>query len=231
MRRQPTAHSFQHTTRRTAAHTWRRGYPGTMCERPQRPRCHAHSMRSWLGMYIYVRMRPCGALAAIFARARGPATRDARYRAAERVNVCAGPSSQNSICGQFAVPRGPRPAGAARRRKGARRGESGGAVGVGERHTSRRWRGARARGTAGRVPGTQDPRDRVSRDWRTHIIRRHAGADRPETRPGHEMYTARDITHPGAAQPRITSSSTRADGHPDDGTEDATRLPDLRGYS
>lgn len=83
--------------------------------------------------------------------------------------------------------------------------------------TSRRWRGARARGTAGRVPGTQDPRDGVSRDWRTHIIRRHAGADRPETRPGHEMYTARDITHPGAAQPRITSSSTRADGHPDDG--------------
>ena len=97
--------------------------------------------------------------------------------------------------------------------------------------TSRGWRGARARGTAGRVPGTQDPRDGVSRDWRTHIIRRHAGADRPETRPGHEMYTARDITHPGAAQPRITSSSTRADGHPDDGTEDATRLPDLRGYS
>ena len=96
MRRQPTAHSFQHTTRRTAAHTWRRGYPGTMCERPQRPRCHAHSLRSWLGMYIYVRMRPCGALAAIFARARGPATRDARYRAAERVNVCAGPSSQNN---------------------------------------------------------------------------------------------------------------------------------------
>ena len=37
--------------------------------------------------------------------------------------------------------------------------------------TSRRWRGARARGTAGRVPGTQDPRDGVSRDWRTHIIR------------------------------------------------------------
>ena len=49
----------------------------------------------------------------------------------------------------------------------------------------------------------------VSRDWRTHIIRRHAGADRPETRPGHEMYTARDITHPGAAQPRITPAAAR----------------------
>ena len=150
MRRQPTAHSFQHTTRRTAAHTWRGGYPGTMCERPQRPRCHAHSMRSWLGMYIYVRMRPCGALAAIFARARGPATRDARYRAAERVNVCAGPSSvkitlEVYICGVPVRYRAPRPAGAARRRKGARRGESGGAVGVGERHLSEVARRARAR--------------------------------------------------------------------------------------
>ena len=109
--------------------------------------------------------------------------------------------------------RAPRPAGTARRRKGAQGVASRAVPWAWESVTSRRWRGARARGTAGRVPGTQDPREGVSRDWRTHIIRRHAGADRPETRPGHEMYTARDITHPGAAQPRITSSSTRADGH------------------
>ena len=159
----------------------------------------------------------------------GPATRDARYRAVERVNVCAGPSSQNSICGQYgtALRAPPAPPVDVKVQGVASRA----VPWAWESVTSRRWRGARARGTAGRVPGTQDPREGVSRDWRTHIIRRHAGADRPETRPGHEMYTARDITHPGAAQPRITSSSTRADGHPDDGTEDATRLPDLRGYS
>ena len=157
----------------------------------------------------------------------GPATRDARYRAAERVNVCAGPSSQNSICGQCgtALRAPPAPPVDVKVHKAWRVGRCRG------RGRASPLGGGAARARAAPPVVCRGHRTRVSRDWRTHIIRRHAGADRPETRPGHEMYTARDITHPGAAQPRITSSSTRADGHPDDGTEDATRLPDLRGYS
>ena len=90
--------------------------------------------------------------------------------------------------------------------------------------TSRRWRGARARGTAGRVPGTQDPRD-----WRTHIYNTSTRRrrDRPETRPGHEMYIQRATSHTPARHNHESPAAARGPTAIDDGTEDATRLPDL----
>ena len=91
----------------------------------------------------------------------GPATRDARYRAAERVNVCAGPSSVKitrlykvAECGT-ALRAPPAPPVDVKVQGVASRA----VPWAWESVTSRRWRGARARGTAGRVPGTQDPRE------------------------------------------------------------------------